>query len=550
MQGNMENAESIEMPQLKGAEEASNDEKTRHEQDDEQQTIISPTAGLLYPSSIKYWLALTTLCLGVFLITLDSTIVATAIPYITDEFNSLKDVGWYGSIYLITLCMSQLLFGKLASRYSIRWIYTGSMFVFLVGSALCGAAPNSPALIVGRAIAGLGSSGLLIVAYSVIPTLSPPEKRALSLGVISMSRSIAATAGPLIGGALTQKVSWRWTFYINLPLGAVIYVAFFLFITPPATTATAFTSFKDLLQTLDLPGLITLMPAVVTLLLALQWGGIDYPWSNGRIIALLVLSGVLAIAFVAIELWQGEKAVLPSRIFAQRSVSYASFYGFATSGAIYVLTFYLPEWFQGVKGVSPLLSSVYTLPWLITSVIVLLGSGAVMSKFGHADVWMFVGSVFGAVGSGLFTTFTPETSTGKWIGYQIIFAIGSSLFSVTPLIIAQSRLALRDIPVGTSMVTFAQLLGSSIFVSVAQAVFANNLAGNLRQLGISGVNAGSVASTGLTDLTKGLTGDAKNAVLLAINNALTNSWLLPIVLTSISVIGALGVEHRSPKQID
>ncbi|KAI1756769.1 MFS general substrate transporter [Xylaria castorea] len=548
MQDRMEKTETIEMSPLKGAGEASKDENTRHEQDDEQQqTLTSPTPGLLYPSGVKYGLALTTLCLGVFLITLDSTIVATAIPYITDEFNSLKDVGWYGSIYLMTLCMSQLLFGKLASRYSIRWIYTGSMFIFLVGSAICGAAPNSPALIAGRAIAGLGSSGLLIVAYSVIPTLSPPDKRALSLGVISMARSIAATAGPLLGGALTQKASWRWTFYINLPLGAVIYVAFLLFITPPATTATAFTSFLDLLQTLDLPGLLTLMPATVTLLLALQWGGIDYPWSDGRIIALLVLSGVLAIAFVAIELWQGERAVLPSRIFAQRSVSYASFYGFATSGAIYVLTFYLPEWFQGVKGVSPLLSSVYTLPWLITSVITLLGTGALISKFGHADVWMLVGTVFGAVGSGLFTTFTPTTGTGKWIGYQIIFAIGSSLFSVTPLIIAQSRLALKDIPVGTSMVTFAQLLGSSIFVSVAQAVFANNLAGNLRQLGIPGVDAGSVAATGITSLTKGLTGDAKNAVLLAINNALTNSWRLPIVLTSISVVGALGVEHRKPK---
>ncbi|KAI1743149.1 MFS general substrate transporter [Xylaria scruposa] len=543
----MESNENVELESFKGAGEASKDENMRHEQDAEQQQLTSPTPVPLYPSGVKYWLALTTLCLGVFLITLDSTIVATAIPYITDEFNSLKDVGWYGSIYLITLCMSQLLFGKLASRYSIRWIYTGSMFVFLVGSAVCGAAPNSPALIVGRAIAGLGSSGLLIVAYSVIPTLSPPDKRALSLGVISMSRSIAATAGPLIGGALTQKASWRWTFYINLPLGAVIYVAFFLFITPPATTATAFTSFRDLLQTLDLPGLITLMPAVVTLLLALQWGGIEYPWSNARIIALLVLSGVLAIAFVAIELWQGEAAVLPSRIFSQRSISYASFYGFATSGAIYVLTFYLPEWFQGVKGVSPLLSSVYTLPWLITSVVVLLGSGTVISKFGHPDVWMLVGSVFGAVGSGLFTTFTPDTTTGKWIGYQIIFAIGSSLFSVTPLIVAQSRLALKDIPVGTSLVTFAQLLGSSIFVSVGQALFTNALTGNLRQLAIPGVDASTVAATGITDLTKGLTGDAKNAVLRAINNALTNSWRLPIVLTAISVVGALGVEHRKPK---
>lgn len=269
--------------------------------------------------------------------------MATAIPYITDEFHSLKDVGWYGSIYLMAFCVSQLLFGKLSARYSIRWVYTAAMLVFLIGSAICGAAPNSPALIVGRAIAGFGSSGLLITAYSLVPTLAPPSKRALSLSLISMARSVAATAGPLVGGALTQAASWRWAFYINLPIGAVIYAAFVVSVNPPKRADETFGSFSEFVRTLDPIGLVALIPSVVCLLLALQWGGVTYPWWEGRIIALLVLAGACGISFVVIEFWQGEKAMLPSRIFTQRTVSYASLYGFCTSGAIYVLTFYLPE---------------------------------------------------------------------------------------------------------------------------------------------------------------------------------------------------------------
>lgn len=268
--------------------------------------------------------------------------MATAIPYISDEFHSLKDVGWYGSIYLMAVCMSQLLFGKLSARYSIRWVYSAAMFVFLVGSAVCGAAPNSMALIAGRAIAGFGSSGLLITAFSLVPSLAPPPKRFMLLSLISIARSVGSTCGPLIGGALTQRISWRWNFYINLPLGALIYAAFFYSVILPKRDSEAFTSFSDLLQTLDLIGLVALVPCVVCILLALQWGGVQYPWGDGRIIALLVLSGVLGLVFIAIEFWQGERAMLPSRIFTLRNVSYTSFYAFCTSGAIYVLTYYLP----------------------------------------------------------------------------------------------------------------------------------------------------------------------------------------------------------------
>ncbi|RJE25229.1 hypothetical protein PHISCL_02442 [Aspergillus sclerotialis] len=411
-------------------------------------------------SGIRFHFAVVTLCLGVFLTVLDNTIIATATPYISNEFHSLKDVGWYSSVYTMVICITQLIFGKLIARYSIRWIYTISMFLFLVGSAVCGSAPNSPALIVGRAIAGVGCAGLLVAAFSLVPFIAPPAKRPVALGLVSASRGLATTFGPLIGGALTERVSWRWNFYINLPIGAAIQAAFFLFVHPPRRGSESFTSWADFFQTLDLFGLTALLPAVVCLLLALQWGGIQYPWQDARVIALLVLAGVLAAVFICIEIRQGAKAVLPTRVFTQRTVSSASFFGFCTTGAIFVLTYYLPMWFQGVKGASPIQSGVWTLPWVITNTITSLACGILISKVGYADMFMTGGTVFGATGSGLFTTFTLETSSGKWIGYQIIFAICSSLASLTPLLVAQHALPLKDVPIGSGMVMFTQTIGA------------------------------------------------------------------------------------------
>lgn len=140
----------------------------------------------------------------------DATIIATAIPYITDQFHSLGDVGWYASIYPMAICMSQLPYGKLMARYSIRWLYTSAMVLFLAGSAVCASAPSSAVLIGGRAISGLGSSGIMAGAFSLVPIIAPPAKRPMVLGLLGVCRGLAITAGPLIGGALTERVSWRW----------------------------------------------------------------------------------------------------------------------------------------------------------------------------------------------------------------------------------------------------------------------------------------------------------------------------------------------------
>jgi len=272
----------------------------------------------------------------------DSTIIATATPYITDEFHSLGDIGWYANIYPLAVAMSQLSYGKLCTRYSLRWIYSIAMLLFTIGSAICASAPRSSILILGRAISGLGASGLLIGAYSLVAHIAPPAKRPTLFGLFSASRGIAVTCGPLIGGALTESVSWRWNFYINLPLGAVIYLVFLFSVRPAKRQMEGFTSWKDLMETLDLIGLAALLGWLACLLLALQWGGIQYAWSSGRIIALLVISVVCLVAFVYIEYRQGGKAMLPARVFMQPTVLSASFFALCATGAIFTITYYLP----------------------------------------------------------------------------------------------------------------------------------------------------------------------------------------------------------------
>lgn len=234
------------------------------------------TEDLTYPSGFKLAFLLSSIFISMFLVSLDRLIISTAIPQITDDFHSVTDIGWYGSAYLLTNAAFQLMYGKVYTFFSIKVVFMGAVALFEIGSAICGAAPSSVAFIVGRAVAGLGSAGIMSGAIVILIYAVPLHKRPMYQGMFGAIFGISSVVGPLLGGAFTSKVSWRWCFYINLPFGAVALVLLFFLLDIPEREETKRPLGKKLAQ-LDAMGTTVFLPGVVCLLLALQWGGSKYP---------------------------------------------------------------------------------------------------------------------------------------------------------------------------------------------------------------------------------------------------------------------------------
>lgn len=507
--------------------------------------------GSEYPSGAKLALITVALCLAVFLMALDNSIIATAIPKITDEFHSLDAVGWYGSAYLLTTAALQLLFGKFYSYMNIKWVFLSAIGLFELGSLICGVAPNSTALIIGRAIAGAGSAGILSGALIILAFTVPLRQRPAYSGGITSMYGIASVAGPLLGGAFTDKATWRWCFYINLPIGAITVVVVAFFFQPPkgasAPGATAANKTRrEILNEFDPLGTIVFMPAIVCLLLALQWGGTTYAWDNGRIIALFVVFAVLIAAFLFIQWRQQENATVPPRVMKMRSVWSGALFAAATGAAFFSGIYFLPLWFQAVKGSSAVNSGIMNLPMLISVVLFSLVAGITVSILGYYTPFMLLSTVLMSIGYGLISTFQPDTGAGVWIGYQILAGAGVGFGMQQPLMAVQAVLSDKDLPTGTAVVVFTQTLGGSLFVSVSQNVFSNKLVEYVGEY-VPGLDPATVLAAGATSIQKIIPSEYLDGVTLAYNDALMQTFLVSAALAAVSIVGSAFMEWRSVK---
>ncbi|KAF2425518.1 efflux pump [Tothia fuscella] len=454
-----------------------------------------PPEGYEYITGLKLYLVLASVTLIAFLIMLDMSIIVTAIPQITTDFHALSDVGWYGSAYLLANCALQPLTGKLYTQFSSKYTFLSFLALFELGSTLCGAAQSSNMLIIGRAVAGLGGSGLTNGALTILGAAVPLEKRAAVLGIMFGLSQTGAIAAPLLGGALTQYASWRWCFYINLPIGGVISAFLLMIRIPDRVEHSSKSSSTALMKKLDLAGFLIFAPSSVMFLMALQWGGTQYPWNSATIIGLFSGSGVSFIVFVLWEYRVGDDAMVPLSIIRQQVVWSACLFIAFFFGAIVAFSYYMPIYFQVVRGVSPTLSGVYLLPSILSQMVLAVVSGLLVSKMHHYFPWAVASAVFTSIGCGLLSTLSPNTSSGKWIGYQILLGIGRGCGFQMPIIAIQNTLSPQQNPIGMALVGFSQTLGGSIFLSLAQTIFSRSLIDGLAQYA-PGVDANQVIKAG------------------------------------------------------
>ncbi|AVT31267.1 MULTISPECIES: MDR family MFS transporter [unclassified Plantactinospora] len=406
---------------------------------------------------------------GMLLAALDQTIVGTALPTIVGELGGINHYSWVVTAYLLASTASTPLYGKMADILGRRPVFLFSIGAFLVGSLAAGFAQDMTQLIITRGVQGLGAGGLMTLAFTIISDVVSPRERGRYQGLFGAVFGVSSVAGPLVGGYFAEH-DWRWIFFLNVPLAVVaIIVCYHVMRLIP---------FQRRQHAIDWLGAGLLVAGVSSLLLALSWGGNEYPWGSGVIIGLFVAGGVLGVLFLVQEARVAEP-ILPLKLFRRSTFALANSAGFILGLVMFGSIIFIPLYLQIVKGASPTDSGLLMLPMMAGVIVTSVLSGRAMSRIGRYKWFPVAGAVVLVAGMLLFTQLQVDTPLWNAFIYMVIIGVGLGLCMQSLVLAVQNAVEMRDLGAGTSAATFFRSLGGSFGVAILGAVLSAGLSGGL-----------------------------------------------------------------------